>query len=392
MHILEQYALNCGVSISKPYISEEFFPLPFEKYITLHPKGKFPSREYDHWEEVTTNLFPILEKYNIKIVQVGGKEDQPIPFCYSTNGQTNLNNLAYLIKNSLLHVGIDSLPIHFASAFDKKIVGLYCNMYPNQSAPYWSSSEDCDLLFADLKGKKPSYAAFENPKTINTIKPEDIANSVFKKLNINETIKNKTIYFGDASFIRSIEIIPDHVPNLSSFNIDIANVRMDYYFNEMFLFNILSVYKTNILTDKAININELIKFKNNILNVYFVINDESNFDIKFIENLKNNGIKFSILSFVPEDKTEKIKIHTMDFCNIIVKNLENNKEIIKSFNKNNLKFKSSKMLLSQGKMYPSFDNFKSNTSYKESLHEYFDFKNNGDLYKELDNLYIFSID
>jgi hypothetical protein len=46
MHILEQYALNCGVSISKPYISEEFFPLPFEKYITLHPKGKFPSISY----------------------------------------------------------------------------------------------------------------------------------------------------------------------------------------------------------------------------------------------------------------------------------------------------------------------------------------------------------
>jgi hypothetical protein len=167
---------------------------------------------------------------------------------------------------------------------------------------------------------------------------------------------------------------------------------MDYHFNEMFLFNILSVYKANVLTDKAININELVKFKNNILHVYFIINDESNFDIKFIENLKNNGIKFSILSFIPEDKIEKIKIHTMDFCNIIVKNLENNKDIIKSFNKNNLKFKSSKILLSQGKMYPSFDNFKSNTSYKQSLHEHFDFQNNGDLYKELENLYIFSID
>jgi hypothetical protein len=167
---------------------------------------------------------------------------------------------------------------------------------------------------------------------------------------------------------------------------------MDYYFNEMFLFNILSVYKTNILTDRAININELIKFKNNILHVYFIINNESNFDIKFIENLKNNGIKFSILSFIPEDKTEKIKIHTMDFCNIITKNLQKNKEIIKSFNINNLKFKSSKLLLSQGKMYPSFQNFKSNISYKQSLHEYFDFEDNGDLYKELDNLYIFSID
>jgi len=392
MHILEQYALNCGVSISKPFINEEFFPLPFEKYITLHPKGKFHSREYDYWEEVTTNLYPILNKHNIKIVQIGNKEDNLIPFCYSINGQTNLNNLAYIIKNSLLHLGIDSLPIHLASAYDKKIVGLYCNMYPNQSKPYWSDSNDYEILFADLKDKKPSYAAIENPKTINTIKPESIVNAVLKKLNINEKITNKTIYNGESSHLRSIEIIPDHVPNLSSFNINIANIRMDYHFDEQFLFNILSVYQSNILTNKAININQLIKFKKNILNIFFIIDSESNFDIKFIKNLKANGIKFSIISFISEEKIEKFKIDTMDFSNIIIKNLEKNKDTIKSFYKDNLKFKSSKLLLSQGKMYPSFGSFKSNIHYKESLHEYFDFDNKDDLYKELENFYIFSID
>jgi hypothetical protein len=82
----------------------------------------------------------------------------------------------------------------------------------------------------------------------------------------------------------------------------------------------------------------------------------------------------------------------MDFSNIIVKDPEPNKEIIKSFKNNNLKFKSSKLLLSQGKMYPSFQNYKSNLSYNQFLTEHFDFKEEGDLYKELQNFYIFSID
>jgi hypothetical protein len=392
MHILEQYALNCGVPISKPYINEEFFPLPFDKYITIHPKGKFPSREYDYWEEVIFHLAPILNKYNINILQIGGKDEAPLPFCYPTQGQTNFNNLAYIVKNSILHLGIDSLPVHLASAFNKKIVGLYCNMYPNQSGPYWSNPEDYELIFSDLKNKKPSYAAVENPKTINFIKPEQIVNSVLNKLNLKEKINQKSIYFGNAYHLRVLEIIPDHVPNLSQFNVNIANVRMDYLFNEEHLFNILSLYKTNILTNRPININELKKFKNNILSVYFIFDKDSNFDINFIENLKNNGIKFSIISFLKEEEIEKYKIDLMDFCNINIKNLEDNKKIIESFEKENLKFKSTKILLSKGKMYPSFQNYKNNESYINSTNEVFNFKNDGDLYKELENFYIFTID
>jgi len=392
MHILEQYALNCGVPISKPYINQEFFPLPFDKYITIHPKGKFASREYDYWEEVIFNLAPILNKYNINIVQIGGKDDAPLPLCYPTQGQTNFNNLAYIIQNSMLHLGVDSLPVHLASAFDKKIVALYCNMYPNQSGPYWSNPKDYDLIFSDLKNKKPSYAPIENPKTINFIKPEEIVNSVLNKLDLKEKVNQKSVYFGNAYHLRALEIIPDHIPDLSQFNINIANVRMDYVFNEEYLFNILSLYKTNILTNRPININQLIKFKKNILSVFFIFDKNSNFDIDFIKNLRNNGIKFSIISFIEEQEVQKYKLDLMDFCNINIKNLEDNKKIIESFEKQNLKFKSAKILLSKGKMYPSFQSYKNNQSYSANVNESFDFKNDGDLYKELESFYIFTID
>ena len=36
MHILEQYALNCGLKINKPYILDTFFPMIYDKYISFH--------------------------------------------------------------------------------------------------------------------------------------------------------------------------------------------------------------------------------------------------------------------------------------------------------------------------------------------------------------------
>lgn len=392
MHILEQYALNCGVSIDKPFILEELFPIPFENYITIHPKGKFPSREYDYWEEVVINLSPILEKYNIKIVQVGAKEDQPLPFCYHTQGQTTFNSLAYIIKNSMLHIGIDSFPIHLASYYDKKIIGLYCNMYPSQSGPYWSKSEDCELLMAELNNKKPSYSAMENPKTINTIRPENIINGVLRKLSLNENYKVKSLFVGEAFHIKTIEIIPDHLPNLQSFGIDVANVRMDLNFNEDMLLNIMNAYKTNIVTTKAINLEKIARFKNRILNIYYILEDINDFNIEFLENLKVNGFKFVLVSFLPEQETQQIKIHTMDLGNIIVKDFNRNKKILSEIQGKNLRFKSSKLLLSQGKIYPTVENLINSEPYGGSLTESFKLKKDSILYKDLDAMYIFDVD
>lgn len=394
MHILEQYSLNCGAKISKPYIIEDFFPLPFDEYITFHPKGKFSSREYDYWEEVLLSIHPILKKSNIQIVQVGGKDDKPYPFCYHTQGQTSFNNLAYIISNAKLHMGVDSFPIHLASYYRKPIVGLYCNMYPSQSGPYWSKEEEYSLLTPNLGTRKPSYAAQENPKTINMIPPEEITKAVINKLKINENINQKTIYFGESYHIKMIEIIPDHVPNLSNFNTDIANIRMDYFFNEEVLEKITSIYKSNILTDKKININLLKKIRPNIVSLYYIINDTKEFDVQFIKDLKNNGIRYALISTLEESKINKIKLETMDLGNIVIKSFEKNKEILDKLNLKNSRFKSGRILLSKGKVYPTLVDFKLNKNYLNNLYESFllNYDSISEIYKELEHLYIFSLD
>ena len=35
-HLAEEYAKCCGVRIGKPVIKPHFFPVPFDKYITIH--------------------------------------------------------------------------------------------------------------------------------------------------------------------------------------------------------------------------------------------------------------------------------------------------------------------------------------------------------------------
>ena len=97
MHLLEQYALACGAKIGKPYIYESFFPLDFTNYITLHRDANFPSRNYKNWQAVVDILTPILDKYQIKILQVGTKKDKPLNRTQSALGLTGINQLAFLI-------------------------------------------------------------------------------------------------------------------------------------------------------------------------------------------------------------------------------------------------------------------------------------------------------
>ena len=90
----------------------------------------------------------------------------------------------YLIKNGVLHLGANSFAMHAASCFQKKIVSLFSNIGPEHSGPYWSKDEDIILLNGDRKGQKYSFHDFEDPPTINTIKPEKVAESVCKLLDI----------------------------------------------------------------------------------------------------------------------------------------------------------------------------------------------------------------
>ena len=69
MHLLDRYALSCGVKIDKPFISEHYYPTTLDKYIVFQTSGKGNSRQYDYWTKVFSFIKEYTEDY--KIVHVG---------------------------------------------------------------------------------------------------------------------------------------------------------------------------------------------------------------------------------------------------------------------------------------------------------------------------------
>jgi len=183
MHLLESYAVVSGALIDKCFIEEEKIELPSNKYITFHgynPKGS--GRQYKYWNDVIT-LLKSNTKFAYDIIQIGGKNDIKYPVNSDYLGKTSYNSLAYLIKYSDLHLGFDSLPVHLASYYDKKIVALYAH-YSNNTKPYFSSNENIILLQPDFSKIKPIFAQTDPFDLINTISPESIYNSIISLLKI----------------------------------------------------------------------------------------------------------------------------------------------------------------------------------------------------------------
>jgi hypothetical protein len=360
MHILEQYALNCGLKINKPYIYEKYFPLPFEKYITFNPFGKFNSRKYSYWQEVIDLITPILNKENIHIVQMGGQNEIGYNNCTHLMGQTNFNQTAYIINNSLLHFGVDSFPVHVASYFDKKIVALYSNMYLSQSKPYWSNHENIELIQADLKNKKPSYSAEENPKIINNIKPEEIVKKILKLLSINHDFEHETIFTGSRYEHYILESIPSIILPPEVLPGTLLNIRFDYIEqieekDYICTLNNLNNRNCAIITDKPIQIEHLLQLKDKITGIMYDITFK-NIDFDFVNKVKFHGIKIDFIFNKSKNKDETIlnnrKLELIDYPELIniIESQEKPKEEIKQSNF----YKSKKLFFANNKTYLSF--------------------------------------
>jgi hypothetical protein len=309
MHILEAYATSSGLKIDKPFILDKFFAVPAEKYITIHTgDGKFDSRTYDYWQDVVDFLNKFLYPEDVKIVQIGSSEDKTLQNLICLNGKTSVAQTAYVIKNSLCHVGIDSFPIHLASHYGRKIVGLYSNAPAENSAPYWSSSSDVILLESDKDGDKPTYSKSEIPKTINTIFPDVIASSVCRVLNLKFDYGYKMIFLGKQYKQTIIEYIPDTLTDLSEMNPLV--VRMDLHFSEENLLPVFIKNKCVIVTDKPISASLLEANKEKIIKIVCRIKDGSM--LGFVNLLSRMSVDFEIITRLEGENLNELKLNFLE--------------------------------------------------------------------------------
>ena len=361
VHILEQYALGTGVKIREPFMVTHFFPVHSDKYITIHNGKKFETRNYDLWRDVVAYIRPILNKEGISIVQVGGKEDGPIDGVEEyTMGRTTLKQTASVIRGAMLHVGIDSFPVHVASCFDVPVVGLYSNMHPSHSRPYWSSFGKAICLESHREGRKPSYSAHESVKSINMINPEDVANAVFKLLKIDASISEKTVYIGPSYASPILELVPNFPIEAVNCPQGGINVRMDYEHNEQILAHTLSKRKCNVLAKKPINLGLLSQFRQNVASITFEI-DET-FTEDYFDKVKRLGIPMSL--GVYKRKVNSITDLRIQFFEYEIDEFTHStKEDFKDEDiTEGQEFKSNKFIMSNGKLYLSYMDWKNDNS------------------------------
>lgn len=370
MHILERYSLSCGAKIGKPFLIDHFYPIPFEKYITVHTTGKFESRKYDYWPDVIDLIKNHLHNLGYKIVQVGTKEDPAIPNVdLDVRGQINVKQTAYIIKNSSLHVGMDSLPVHIASMYDIPIVALYPNMYSGQSKPYWNKKNKPVLIESHRNGLKPSYSANESPKTVNMIFPEKIAKSVLDHFGGKDNITQETLFIGPLYHHFSIELVPDFVISRDQFNDGICNLRMDLHHDDENFARIASSRKVNVIINRPINLRYIEICKHNIFSINVELNES--FNVDYIDALKRLGIQ--VFLGIYEDDEEKLNQIRYDYFEYEVEKLErNNKrdlDFLDKINENTM-YKTNKFILSKKGIYTSKISWKNNTpvsSFQENV-------------------------
>jgi hypothetical protein len=341
-HLAEVYAKDLGVKIGEPIFKPHFYPITEDSYITIHTDKKVPSKHYDYWEEV---IILVKTKFpDIKFIQIGNGSEPPIKNADQFIKTESVKQCAYIIKNCKVHVGIDSLPIHIASSFNKKIVGIYSHTYASTCSPIWGDQNNFTIIESHRNGDKPSFSDKEKLKTINLIKPEEVANSVLKHLGGEETTR-KTLFIGDRYKETYIHLIPDHKYDLKGKNIII---RFDLLHKEE---NVSHLFKNNncfILTKDKIS-QDLLNEGGIKSITYF----SSDFDEEFVSQVKQKGMDLILYC----DKKENLSEMRLKFFDNKVFSYDK-EEKIKSPKKkvdlkNKFKLKSYALYMKNGEAYGS---------------------------------------
>ena len=356
MRLLQTYSRNCSVDIKhKPKILEKFYPLGnINKYITIQNKSGMPAKDYSYFNEVINLILPYLEKEKIKIIHLG-QDSPPLNNVINLNNKTNIGQACFILKRSLLHFGVDSWMCHFCGAEEIPLVSLYGNTTIANHSPYYYNPDKTIFLESHRNGNKATFAREENPKTVDFILPESIAAAILKLLNIPFDYPYKTIFIGQNYHNRTVESANDCVIDTAKLGLTNIIMRCDYNYNLDNLFKQTQMSKVVIITDKILPIEPLQKLKPNIVEILYKIKKEN--DPGFINSLRQIKISYKLWSQLENEDLNPIKLDYMDY-GIIYKKDISIPDVIKKSDLKNLYYKNSNFLLSNGKIYPTYWDYK----------------------------------
>ena len=346
-HILEEYAKNLGVLISKPIISEHYFPIPESKYITIYSEENIQSKNYKHFNLMLDLINPILQQQNIKIIQIDCK-GRALNGVNKVLGGLSFKQYANILSNSLLHIGVDNVYSHYVSSKNTPLVNLFGNTYPSISNGYWSKN-DKKKDIAPIWDIKPCLNLQDPKSEINKIKVEQIAQSVLDLLKINKIINFKTTKVGELFNNGITEVVPTSFTPISINQNELLFLRVDEGYDQEAFIKYCENYKVCIVTNHLIQLSGLEKNRHNIKKISVFI-DKSFGEIpeKYFEILKLWGIELQLMTKIEEDFSylkNKYFDHSVNFYS-------QNKEKSENVSSKNL-FLSGKRVFENGVEYPS---------------------------------------
>lgn len=260
MKLLPLYASASGLEIRRQWLLESFYPLPVTRYITLHASSGMEAKNYSLYAEVVRLIAHILNSQGIQIVQLGGKGDPAIPGCVHLQGKTDYHQSSYILRNSLLCLGNDSWLAHRAGELQRPLITLFGPTTPQNHGAYTFNPEKTSFIEAHRWGRRPTFAKQENPRTIDSIPPEQVANEVLRHLGIQQVFTHQSRYWGVLHQHLILDLVPDAVPDASFLPEAIMNVRLDYLHNEEVLAATLQTgRRVNLITKRPLTNSALLQ-------------------------------------------------------------------------------------------------------------------------------------
>lgn len=349
MNLTDKIALDCGVKIGTPYVDQLFMPIKGNNFIIIDTRSKYSFGAYDFFGDVFDLIKGFLKNKNIQVFQFAS-ENSPKLACDKCFITINKKQEAYLISKCKLLISNENYSLYLAAILNTKSIGLYSINNSKNTRPVWNTESQI-ILESDRDNNLPSYGQLsENPKTVNFISPYVIAKNILDNLAIdNDFEKFNLVHIGKNYNQKIIEVVPDFITS-NEFLINSAiNLRLDYCDN--LTVDVLTFWiknrKINIITDKDINLNALLPYRNNIVMITIIISDR--ITELFLKQIKQIGIRVKIFCKDPNKLSEyRYKFFDWDIekdfkDDIKFSDLKNISE--KSY------FISSKIIISKGKQY-----------------------------------------
>jgi hypothetical protein len=353
MHIVQKISSMLGVPPTDcPILHFEFFPLPFDRYITIYNEQSIPSNCYDYFNDIVFDLAPLLIESGIGVVQfLNSANDKRIKNAYCLE-KFSYAQMSYLIKNSLLHICTDAYSNEIAGITETKSICLVGNRYPDNSFP-WYGQFKVNHVLSHLREKHPSFALHESPKSINGIPTEEVSALAASLLGIGPFKKYKTIFTGSnyheypvCDFIPNFELTEEIY---SKFSLNVRLDKFESFLGERNCAAFCSKFAHTLTIRSPVSDGFAAVCRKNCKKIIYMVSKETK--ASDVERLINLGFTVELF-YLNGKKDNEMALRLLDFGVIKTMNGECPKEIRKkSVDK---LFKTSKLILSRGIKYASF--------------------------------------